>query len=136
MAPVPDVLHGCRGVASVAVLATLMLAGCGTGSDLSTSSRSTATHSAAASTGTVSIVMKSLAFSPGTVGARVGDRVKWLNEDEAPHNVTYVSGPSFRSSKPQMRIGDRFSIRLTQPGEIRYVCTLHSWMHGTIVVTR
>ncbi len=108
----------------------LLVAGCGTGSDLKTNG-STAQL---ASSGPVRIVMKSLAFSPTSIKAKVGQTVTWTNEDQAPHNVTYVSGPRFKSSRLMLTIGKRFSIKLTEPGTIRYVCTLHPWMKAEIVV--
>ncbi len=79
--------------------------------------------------------MQSLYFTPTTVDAKVGQTVVWTNEDSTPHNVTYVSGPRFRSSRPMMRPGAKFSLRLTQPGTIHYFCTLHPWMKATIVVS-
>ena len=79
--------------------------------------------------------MKSLDFSPLSVDAHVGQRVVWTNDDAAPHNVTYVSGPAFRSSREQLTLGQRFSIKLTQAGTIHYVCTIHPWMKATIVVS-
>jgi len=79
--------------------------------------------------------MKSLDFSPTAVKATIGQTVTWTNEDQAPHNVTYVSGPRFRSSRRMMTIGQRFSIALGQPGTIHYICTLHPWMKATIIVS-
>jgi plastocyanin len=116
-------------VRSLLAALALLLAGCSSGSDLSASSPPTS------SAGTVSIVMKSLDFSPISVHARVGQTVTWTNDDEAPHNVTYISGPRFRSSRRILAIGKTFSIHLGQRGTIHYICTLHSWMHATIVVS-
>ena len=79
--------------------------------------------------------MKVLEFSPTAVDAKVGERVMWTNEDSSPHNVMYVSGPRFKSSRPSMRPGTRFSIRLTEPGTIHYFCSIHPWMKATIVVS-
>ena len=79
--------------------------------------------------------MKSLDFSPLTVRARVGQTVTWTNEDQAPHNVTYVSGPRFGSSQQRLAIGKQFSIHLTEAGTIRYICTLHPWMQASIIVS-
>ncbi len=115
-------------LAAVAVL----IGGCGSGSDLP------ATENAGGPTGasgTVSVVMKSLEFSPLTVHARVGQTVTWTNDDQAPHNVTYVSGPRFRSSRRKMEIGVRFSIHVTETGTIHYICTLHPWMRASIIVS-
>ena len=112
------------------VVIALLVAGCGTGSDLG--SHATATSKSGR---TVHVVMKSLDFSPTSVDAHVGQRVVWTNDDEAPHNVTYVSGPRFTSSRPRLRLGATFSLRLTEPGTIHYFCFLHPWMKATIVVS-
>jgi plastocyanin len=85
---------------------------------------------------TVQIVMRSLAFNPPAIHAKVGQQVTWINEDNAPHNVTYVSGPRFRSSRPKLRPGSRFSFTLNQVGTIHYYCSIHPWMTATITVTR
>jgi plastocyanin len=110
--------------------------GCGTGSDLgSTTDTSTSTASAGPG-GVVRVVMQSLSFSPAAVKAKVGQRVAWLNEDSSPHNVTYVSGARFTSSGTLAPQGGRFSLGLTQAGTIHYYCTIHPWMKATIVVSR
>ncbi len=119
-----DRRRSCVPLAAVAVL----IAGCGSGSDLPAAS-------AGGASGTVPVVMKSLEFSPLTIHARVEQTVTWTNDDEAPHNVTYVSGPRFRSSRRKMAIGVRFSIHLTEAGTIHYICTLHPWMRAAIIVS-
>jgi plastocyanin len=78
--------------------------------------------------------MKSLWFNPNVVHARVGERVVWTNGDSTAHNVTYVSGPKFRSSPRRLRPRAGFSITLTQPGTVRYYCSIHPWMQAEIVV--
>jgi len=80
--------------------------------------------------------MKSLAFTPEVVRARVGDQLVWINEDNVPHNVTYVNGPRFQSSPAVMNPGTRFSTRVTRSGTVHYFCSIHSWMRATIVVSR
>ncbi len=108
----------------------LLVAGCGPGS--ASGSRTTALTESGS---TVHVVMRSLAFAPAAVNARVGQRVVWTNQDSSPHNVTYVSGPRFTSSRVSMKPGARFSLRLTTPGTIHYFCTLHPWMKATIDVS-
>ncbi len=81
-------------------------------------------------------MMRALWFYPTHVYARVGQRVIWTNDDSSPHNVTYVSGPRFNSSRRIMPPGARFTLRLTQAGTIHYYCSLHPWMKATIVVVR
>jgi plastocyanin len=115
------------------VLLAGLTAGCGTGSDLgnqATAQGGTSTNPA------IEVVMKSLAFNPTAISAKVGQRIVWTNQDQAPHNVTYVSGPRFSSSRQDMRNGARFSLTPTQPGTIHYFCTIHPWMKATIVVAR
>jgi plastocyanin len=84
---------------------------------------------------TVQVVMRSLAFNPPAIHAKVGQTVTWINDDNAPHNVTYVSGPRFRSSRPKLEPGSRFSLTVHQPGTIHYYCSIHPWMTATITVT-
>jgi plastocyanin len=120
--------------AAVAVLA-ISIAGCSSGSDLGAHAAAQPGDATPSSGGAVHVVMQSLDFSPLAVTAKVGQEVVWTNNDAAPHNVTYISGPSFNSSRTLTR-GKQFSIRLDQPGTIHYVCTLHPWMKATIVVSR
>lgn len=79
--------------------------------------------------------MQSLAFKPPAVDAKVGQTVIWTNEDSTPHNVTYVSGPRFGSSRPKLRPGSRFSLTLHHAGTIHYYCSIHPWMTATISVS-
>jgi plastocyanin len=81
------------------------------------------------------VTMKNLAFVPVSIHATVGQTVDWTNEDTAPHNVTYVSGPKFTSSGTLSK-GGKFSLKLTQAGTIHYVCTIHPFMKATIVVSK
>jgi plastocyanin len=80
--------------------------------------------------------MKALAFVPSEVRTRVGQRVVWTNYDHVFHNVIYVSGPRFKSSRRKMRAGTDFKLELTRTGTIHYFCSIHPWMKGTIVVSR
>jgi plastocyanin len=113
------------------VVFALLSTGCGSGSDTTTRAGASTPDSG----GTVHVVMKSLDFSPAAVDATVGQTVTWTQEDSAPHNVTYVSGPRFESSPTLVSPGDKFSLRLTEPGTIHYFCSIHPWMKATIVVS-
>ncbi len=79
--------------------------------------------------------MKTLAFAPRTITAKVGETVHWTNDDSVGHNVSYVSGPKFTSSG-LLDPGKTFSFKLTHAGTIHYVCTIHPFMTATIVVTQ
>jgi plastocyanin len=79
------------------------------------------------------VVMRNIAFNPQTIHAKVGQTITWINRDDAPHNVTYSSGPRFASSATFTN-GESFRLKLTKAGTIRYMCTVHPGMNGTIVV--
>ena len=135
-----------KGLSILALAATaLSLAACGSSSSNSSSSSSSSSSSTPASStagstsdstgGAPTVTMQNVAFSPGTLQAKVGQTVTFKNADNPPHNVTYVSGPKFTSSGT-MNTGDTFSVKLTQPGTIHYVCTIHPFMKATITVTK
>ena len=118
----------------VAAVFAVAASGCGTGSDLPSHSTTSSSVPTTDTGATVHIVMRSLFFNPPAVNAPVGQRVTWTNEDVAAHNVTYVSGPRFRSSRRRLTRGEQFSIKLTQVGTIHYVCTIHPFMKATLIV--
>jgi plastocyanin len=124
-------------VALALPLLLLVLAGCGSSSSSSTTSATgTSSSTPAPATGaatTVAVSMQNIAFNPTSVNAKVGDTVKWTNNDSVAHNVTYVSGPKFTSSST-FSGGGTFSLKLTKAGTIQYRCTIHPGMNGTIVV--
>jgi amicyanin len=109
------------------------VAGCGSSSG---STAATGAKDSAPQSGSVRVSIKTLAFVPSQVHAGVGQTVVWTNRDNVRHNVIYQSGPKFRSSRPQIRNGTSFSIKLTQPGTIHYFCSIHPFMKGTIVVSK
>jgi plastocyanin len=84
---------------------------------------------------TIHVIMKNIAYNPAVIHAKVGQTVTWTNRDDAPHNVTYHSGPRFDSS-PTFTDGHSFTLKLTKAGVINYVCTIHPGMAGEIVVKR
>ena len=72
-------------------------------------------------------------FSPGTLSVPVGTTVTWINHDETPHTVTAADNPrSFKS--PGLDIDDKFSFTFTKPGTYTYLCTVHPYMMGKVVV--
>jgi plastocyanin len=119
------------------IVLALLIAGCGSSFGRRSGPTGTPpTGSTAPTSRTVVVVMKTLLFIPSVVHAKTGQKILWINQDNAPHNVLYVSGPRFKSSRPVLRPGSQFSIELTQPGTVRYYCSIHPWMKATIVVSR
>ncbi|MDH6242856.1 cupredoxin family copper-binding protein [Mycobacterium sp. OTB74] len=80
-----------------------------------------------------SVNIDNFAFAPATLTVAVGTTVTWTNHDEDPHNIV-AEGGQFRS--PAMGSGATFSYLFSEPGTFGYVCGIHPFMHGTVVVTR
>ncbi|MDX6661357.1 MAG: hypothetical protein QOJ55_2179 [Solirubrobacteraceae bacterium] len=131
-------------VAACLALGGALVAGCGSSSSSSSNSSANSTPAAAPATSTpaaapaagatVAVSMKNIQFAPKSVTAKVGQTVKWTNDDSVDHNVTATSGETFKSST--FGQGATYSHKLTKAGTIKYVCTIHPGMEGTIVVTK
>src|SRR5689334_2811989 len=72
-------------------------------------------------------------YAPATRRVAPGTWVTWSNNGQDEHTVTAADG-LFDSSIVEP--SDGFSWYFDQPGtQVTYICTLHPWMTGTIVVT-
>jgi plastocyanin len=78
------------------------------------------------------IGMKGLRFHPDHVQVTVGQEVQWKNDESVPHDVKADSGASF-SSKTFGKDGT-FTWTPDKAGTVKYECTLHPGMEGTIDV--
>ncbi len=72
------------------------------------------------------------AFAPATLTVKAGTTVTWTNKDEDPHTVV-ADGGAFRSQV--LGNGGSFSFTFPAAGTFEYVCSIHPFMHGTVVVT-
>ena len=119
---------------SAALAVALAVSACGGssggGSSSTTSSASTSSN---ASGGGVAIKMQNIAFAPNATTVKVGQKVTWTNDDQTDHNVTAQSGASFKSK--DFGNGGTFSLTPDKAGTIKYVCTIHPGMDGTLTVT-
>ena len=70
-------------------------------------------------------------YGPATVRVAPGSWVTWSNVGGDTHTVTAADG-SFDSGP--LDPGEGFSWYFDQPGRFAYVCSLHPWMKGTVVV--
>src|ERR1051325_11289099 len=82
---------------------------------------------------TNTVAIKNFVFAPATVTVRVGTTVTWTNGDEEAHTVTTASGPLHSKA---LAPGATFAYRFTAPGTFHYICTIHPYMQGTVVVSR
>ncbi|MFC4911044.1 cupredoxin domain-containing protein [Actinomadura gamaensis] len=79
------------------------------------------------------VTISGFAFAPAKLTVKRGTTVTWTNRDEDPHTVTVPGGGGPRS--PALVAGASFRFTFTKPGTYAYICTIHPFMHGTVVVT-
>jgi len=79
------------------------------------------------------IALKAFAFAPSSITVRSGTTVTWKNFDEEPHTVVSTTG-LFRSDALDQN--DSFSFKFGEPGEYRFICSIHQQMRGTVIVTK
>ena len=70
-------------------------------------------------------------FTPATVTVHTGDTVTWTNSGPSAHTATASDG-SFDSGT--LAPGQSASHTFTQAGTFAYICKIHPFMHGTVVV--
>jgi plastocyanin len=70
-------------------------------------------------------------FYPQRITVKAGTTVTWTNEDDVPHTV--ASSIKFFKSKT-LDTADKFSFTFTTPGTYAYVCSVHPYMTGAVVV--
>ncbi len=70
-------------------------------------------------------------FTPGTLTIHVGDTVTWTNNGPTEHTATADNG-SFNTGT--LKKGQSASHTFTKAGTFAYICAIHPFMKGTIVV--
>ncbi|MFL5779350.1 MAG: cupredoxin family copper-binding protein [Chloroflexota bacterium] len=139
-------------ISGAALVAGLLLAGCGGAATSPAASAPVAASAPAASapaasaagastaaggcqqaTGTakVSADIQNFAF-PATLQAKVGDVVGWTNKDSAAHTVTLDDGSCDTGN---IASGASAMLSFNAPGTYSYHCTIHSSMKGKLEVT-
>ncbi|MEU1429672.1 cupredoxin family copper-binding protein [Nocardia sp. NPDC005746] len=78
------------------------------------------------------VTIDNFAFGPSSLTVTAGTTVTWTNKDEEPHTVVANDG-SFRS--PTLGTGATYTFAFPRPGTFAYVCSIHPFMHATVVVT-
>lgn len=79
------------------------------------------------------VTITNYSFHPATLTVKKGTTVIWLNTDEDVHTIKSTAGPGAFSS-PALDSGGRFQFTFHEAGTYHYICTVHPYMHGVIVV--
>jgi plastocyanin len=78
-----------------------------------------------------SVVIQNFTFQPQTATINVGESITWLNTDGLNHTATSDSGMFDTGAIPAS--GNR-TVSFSTAGSYAYHCSIHTTMHGTIVV--
>ncbi|MCY4490202.1 MAG: plastocyanin/azurin family copper-binding protein [Thaumarchaeota archaeon] len=76
-------------------------------------------------------------FIPYSVSVTVGDTVTWTNDDTAAHTVTSGTldvGPDGLFDSGLFVAGAVFEFTFDDAGEYDYLCIVHPWMLGKVIV--
>jgi plastocyanin len=131
--------------AVVLASAALLAAGCGSDDNSKSDSgggggaygdgqATTPADSGKASAAGTGISMKDIQFAPKDDTVKVGTTVTWTNDDSVDHNVTATEGADFKSD--DFGQGGTYKFKAEKAGTIKYTCTLHPGMDGTLEVTK
>lgn len=129
-----------RLLAAPLIAIALAAAGCGGDDEPGSAAAPTATTEGApaetpapaADGEAVEVGMKGLQFEPRDVTVKVGTTVTWVNNEEIPHNVVAEEGADFESDT--FGKDGTYEYVADAPGVVKYVCTLHPGMEGTLSV--
>jgi plastocyanin len=119
------------------VAAALFAAGCGSsGGGGSTTGANFANTGTPTSGPVTKVSMKNIQFDPKTLTVTRGTVVEWVNDDSVKHDVTKDTGPGpqFSSGSGNLGSGDTYRVKFDAAGTVKYECTVHPGMTGTIVV--
>ena len=79
----------------------------------------------------VVVHIKDDAFMPATLTVKAGTRVTFVNDDDDAHTAT-ADDQSWDSEG--LNLAQRWTHAFGKVGTVKYHCTVHPNMHGTIVV--
>ncbi len=119
-------------LAVLCVGAAFALAACSSGNASPTSSTRSPSGAGGAKASNA-IIIKNFAFSPATLTVAPGTTVTVTNRDQVSHTLTAVTG-AFTTGD----IGPGQSRPITAPkraGRYAYMCSIHQYMTGTLVVS-
>jgi len=74
---------------------------------------------------------------PETLTIKVGDRVRWINDDTAAHTITSGNrgdGPDGIFDSSLFMSGKSFEVTFRKKGTYKYFCMVHPWKECTIIV--
>jgi plastocyanin len=124
MADTGMIWRGARWAAIVLAAATMALALAGLHSELASAGPPAQASRAQA------VEIDHFAFHPPSLTVKAGTKVNFTNSSRVTHTATRRGAFNTGQIKPGTTIGIRFNTK----GTFAYHCSIHPFMHGTIVV--
>jgi plastocyanin len=81
----------------------------------------------------VHVTIDNFKFSPTNVVVSSGTRIIWTNHDSDPHTVDSVKNVW---SSPAVDPGSTFARVFKATGSFAYYCSIHPFMHGSVIVRK
>ena len=75
------------------------------------------------------VAVVNFSFDPSAIDVNKGDNVIWTNQDSAPHQISW---DGFKGSV--FNKGQSFNFTFEEIGTYDYICPLHPYMKGQIIV--
>jgi plastocyanin len=120
-------------ISLAAIVASAPAAGCGRSSDSARAGgAATPAASPKAAVGAITIGIDNFKFAPSALVVKRGAQIVVTNRDSTAHTATADDGRSFDTG--DIAPGASGMVRLPNPGRYTYHCTIHPFMHGTLVV--
>jgi plastocyanin len=91
----------------------------------------TAIKAAATAANAPTVNIENFKFLPPALTVAAGTTVTWKNEDDSPHRI---GGKGGTFASPALDTDGTFSRTFATPGEYSYICTIHPYMVGKIIV--
>ncbi len=117
-----------------AVVLVAAFVGCGGGGSARAAQTQESAPSAIPSTPSVAkpapLVIKDFRYAPGKLKVKRGQLITVVNKDSSVHTVT---GKAFDSKN--LKKGQKYTFKLNKRGTYDYICDVHQYMTGKIVVS-
>jgi plastocyanin len=126
-------LGGAALIGMALTLAACSSSGSSTATTSGSTSGSTATTSGSTSSTTDVITIQNFSFHPSSVTVAPGATVTVTNKDQVAHTVTSSSG-GFNTGNVDPGQSKTFTAP-NKPGSYPYICSIHQYMSGTLVVS-
>ena len=86
---------------------------------------------AAWSYGASELKIDNFKFGPDTLTITKGTGVTWINQDDIPHSIVFSA---LGVHSKVLDTDNAFTYQFDKAGTFSYVCGLHPFMHGQVVV--